>query len=97
MGGSDIGSRDGGGYDAFISYSRAASGHLAHDLQRALSRFAKPWYRRRALRVFRDDANLSANAGLWTSIERSLDCESTASSTRSRGTRSTGSTSSPSA
>lgn len=72
MGVANIGSRDGGGYDAFISYSRAAGGDLAHSLQRALSRFAKPWYRRRALRVFRDDASLSTNAGLWSSIERSL-------------------------
>jgi WD40 repeat protein len=60
-------------YDGFISYSRALDGTLAPTLQSALERFAKPWYRLRRLRVFRDDASLSANPGLWTSIEEALD------------------------
>jgi WD40 repeat protein len=60
-------------YDAFISYSRAVDGKLAPALQSALQRFAKPWYRARAKRVFRDDASLSANPGLWSSIEQALD------------------------
>ena len=60
-------------YHAFISYSRAADGKLAPALQRGLQRFAKPWYRLRALRVFRDDASLSANPNLWGSIERALE------------------------
>jgi hypothetical protein len=47
-------------------------GRLAPALQRALHGFAKPWYRLRALRIFRDDASLSANPGLWSSIERAL-------------------------
>ncbi|HEY1573391.1 MAG TPA: TIR domain-containing protein [Pseudonocardiaceae bacterium] len=47
-------------------------GTLAPAVQVGLQRFAKPWYRARALRVFRDNANLQANAGLWTSIERAL-------------------------
>jgi hypothetical protein len=59
-------------YDAFISYSRALDGRLAPALQTALHRFTKPWYRLRALRVFRDDASLSANPGLWPSIEQAL-------------------------
>jgi len=59
-------------YDAFISYSRALDGRLAPALQSALHRFTKPWYRLRALRVFRDDASLSANPGLWPSIEQAL-------------------------
>jgi WD40 repeat protein len=59
-------------YDAFISYSRALDGRLAPALQDALHRFTKPWYRLRALRVFRDDASLSANPGLWPSIEQAL-------------------------
>ncbi|MDQ3698882.1 MAG: hypothetical protein M3373_12810 [Gemmatimonadota bacterium] len=41
-------------YDAFISYSHALDGTLAPALQSALHRFAKPWYRLRARRVFRD-------------------------------------------
>src|SRR4051812_2421951 len=60
-------------YDAFISYSRAVDGKLAPALQRGLQRFAKPWYRLRALRVFRDDASLSANPDLWGSIRDALD------------------------
>jgi len=59
-------------YSAFISYSRAADGKLAPALQRGLQRFAKPWYRLRALRLFRDDASLSANPNLWGSIEEAL-------------------------
>jgi hypothetical protein len=38
-----------------------------------LERFAKPWYRSRALRVFRDTASLAANPDLWSSIEKALD------------------------
>lgn len=60
------------GFDAFISYSRRASTTLASDLQSGVERFAKPWYRLRAVRVFRDDASMSANPGLWPAIERGL-------------------------
>jgi hypothetical protein len=48
-------------YDAFISYSHALDGKLAPTLQLELERFAKPWYRMRALRVFRDNANLQGS------------------------------------
>jgi WD40 repeat protein len=60
------------GYDGFISYSHARDGRLAPALQRGLHRFTKPWYRRRALRVFRDETNLAADPGLWSSIEQAL-------------------------
>lgn len=59
--------------DAFISYSHAADGLLAPRLQAGLQRFAKPWWRRRALRVFRDESSLSANPHLWSSITAALD------------------------
>lgn len=59
-------------YDAFISYSHAADRPLATGLQTALGKFAKPWYRLRALRTFRDDASLSANPALWQSIQQAL-------------------------
>lgn len=59
-------------YDAFISYSHEHDSSFAATLQTALERFAKPWYRMRALRVFRDDADLAANPGLWRSIEEAL-------------------------
>ncbi len=64
------------GFSAFLSYSRAMDQMFAPALQTALQRFGKAWYQRHRLRVFRDDANLSANPGLWTSIEAVLDsCE----------------------
>ena len=59
-------------YDAFISYSHAADGRLAPALQAGLRSLAKPWYRRRALRVFRDQTSLSASPELWSSIEEAL-------------------------
>ncbi len=59
-------------YDAFVSYSHAADGRLAPALQRGLQSLAKPWYRRRALRVFRDQTSLSASPELWSAIEESL-------------------------
>ena len=59
-------------FQAFISYSRAASQPLAVDLQAGLERFAKPWYRLRAMRVFRDDSSMAANTALWATIETGL-------------------------
>ena len=60
-------------FDAFISYSHAADGRLAPRLQDGLHRLARPLFRPRALRVFRDETGLSATPGLWPSIERALD------------------------
>ena len=60
------------GYDAFISYSHQHDRALGPALQTGLERFAKPWYRMRALRIFRDEANLSASPGLWAAIEDAL-------------------------
>ena len=60
-------------YDAFISYSHSADGRLAPAIQEGLQRLAKPWNKRRALRVFRDDTGLSANPALWRSISDALD------------------------
>ncbi len=60
-------------YDAFVSYSHHADGRLAPAIQNALQRLAKPWNRRRALEVFRDDTSLSVSPHLWTSITQALD------------------------
>ncbi|GAA3458054.1 toll/interleukin-1 receptor domain-containing protein [Saccharothrix longispora] len=60
-------------YAAFLSYSRAVDGKLAPALARSLRVFAKPWYKRGALRIFRDDDSLSASPGLWSSIRAGLD------------------------
>ena len=59
-------------YDAFISYSHAKDKAIAAALQSVVQRLGKPWYRRRALRVFRDDTSLSATPHLWPSIEEAL-------------------------
>lgn len=72
-----VGSRSGGGsavtFDGFVSYSHAGDDLLAPRLHSALQKFAKPWWKRRALRVFRDEASLSANPHLWSSITEALD------------------------
>src|SRR5437764_4694056 len=60
-------------YDAFLSYSHAKDMPIAAALQSAVQKLGKPWYRRRALRVFRDDTSLSATPHLWSSIEQALD------------------------
>ena len=59
-------------YKAFISYSHAADGKLAPAVQHALHRIAKPWYKLRTMRIFRDKTNLATSPGLWTSIESAL-------------------------
>ena len=59
-------------YKAFISYSHAADGKLAPALQTGLHRFAKPWYRLRAMRTFRDETTLATSPELWSSIESAL-------------------------
>ncbi len=61
------------GYDAFISYSHAADGQMAPAIQEGLQRLAKPWNRRRALEVFRDQTGLSVTPHLWGSITAALD------------------------
>lgn len=60
-------------FDGFISYSHAADDLLAPRLQSGLQRFAKPWWKRRAVRVFRDESSLSASPHLWSSITEALD------------------------
>ena len=42
-------------------------------LQAGLQRFAKPWWRRRAVRIFRDKTSLAANPELWSSITKAMD------------------------
>ncbi len=59
-------------YDAFISYSHAKDKPIAARLQSTIQKLGKPWYRRRALRLFRDDTSLSATPHLWPMIERAL-------------------------
>ena len=60
-------------YDGFISYSHAADDLLAPRLQAGLQKFAKPWWKRRAVRIFRDESSLAANPHLWSSITEALE------------------------
>ncbi len=59
-------------YQAFFSYSHASDSDLAPAFRLALLRFAKPWYKPRAMAVFLDQSSLSANPALWPTIERAL-------------------------
>ena len=59
-------------YDGFISYSHAKDKPIASELQSVVQKLGKPWYRRRALRLFRDDTSLSATPHLWPTIEQAL-------------------------
>jgi tetratricopeptide (TPR) repeat protein len=59
-------------YDAFISYSHAKDKPIAAALQSVIQTLGKPWYKRRALRIFRDDTSLSATPHLWPTIEIAL-------------------------
>lgn len=60
------------GYDAFISYSHRLDAAITARLQSELEHFARPWYRMRALHVFRDQTSLAASPHLWTTIEEAL-------------------------
>jgi hypothetical protein len=51
-------------YDAFMSYSHRADTERAAALQNALHRFAKPWHRLRALRIFRDRTDSAISGAL---------------------------------
>ena len=59
-------------YDVFISYSHAADDLLSERVQDGLQKFAKPWWRRRELSVFRDRTGLTADPGLWTAIVEAM-------------------------
>ncbi|MEU6272215.1 hypothetical protein ABZ871_07295 [Streptomyces populi] len=47
-------------------------GELAPAMQDCLQALARPWYRRRALSVFRDSSSLPVNPDLWGGIETAL-------------------------
>ncbi|MCO7219366.1 toll/interleukin-1 receptor domain-containing protein [Klenkia sp. PcliD-1-E] len=59
-------------YAAFISYARAADGQFAEALHSGVENFATRSRRGRAVRVFRDDATMSANADLTGAIQAAL-------------------------
>src|SRR5262249_39164645 len=58
---------------AFISYSHAKDKPVGAALQGIMQRLGKPWYRRRSLRIFRDDTSLAATPELWPALTQVLD------------------------
>lgn len=60
-------------FNAFISYSHAVDDKFAPALQDGLQKFAKPWYKKRNLEIFRDESSLSASPHLWNNITKALD------------------------
>lgn len=59
-------------FNAFISYSHASDAFRAEGLQAALQLLAKPWHRKQALTIFRDQTDLSVSPHLWDTIEDAL-------------------------
>lgn len=59
-------------YKAFVSYSHAADDRLAPLLQSSLQRFAKPFYKLRAIDVFRDKTSLHLTPELWPEIQKAI-------------------------
>src|SRR5947208_1419552 len=59
-------------FDAFISYKQAADRAVAVGVQRVLQSLGIPWWRRRAMHVFRDDTTLVPSSALWESIQKAL-------------------------
>ena len=55
-----------------LHHSHGQDVAIAAALQSAVQKLGKAWYRRRALRVFRDVTSLSATPYLWPSIEQAL-------------------------
>jgi len=61
-------------YDGFISYRHNESQTtIVRKLQRELHRFAKPWFKIRAVHLYRDETNLGVNPDLWKKIKEALD------------------------
>lgn len=60
-------------HDAFISYSHSADEDIAPALEKGMERLARPWYRIRALDVFRDQSDLALTPHLWETIRTTID------------------------
>lgn len=60
-------------FNAFISYNHSTDGQIATAVELGLSKFTKPWYKRRNLRIFRDETNLSIKPNLWSSIQEFIE------------------------
>lgn len=59
-------------YDGFISYGIGADGDLASRIQHGLEQLARPWNKRRALKIFRDIDDLPASPDLPAELREAL-------------------------
>jgi hypothetical protein len=59
-------------YKALFPYSHAADNQLAPMLQSALQRFAKPFYKLRAIDIVRDKTSLHLTNELWPEIQKAI-------------------------
>jgi TIR domain len=59
-------------YDAFLSYTHVDR-PVVSGIQKALHRIGRRWGQLRALRVFRDDTDLTVSPDLWGKITDALD------------------------
>jgi hypothetical protein len=66
--------RDVFSYDGFISYRHSPKqAQIVGAIQAALHKFAKPFWKLRALRLYRDESNLSVHPDLWGTLVEALD------------------------
>jgi WD40 repeat protein len=59
-------------YKAFISYSHATSTKLVSAFHSGLHQLAKPWFRVRNIRIFRDKTSLLVTSTLWSDLKVAL-------------------------
>jgi hypothetical protein len=60
-------------FDAFLVYGHGRDSHTAAAIQAALHRIGKPWYRGRAMQIFRDEENLAVlGPSLWDALGAAL-------------------------
>lgn len=60
-------------FDGFLSYSWKGESSIAPVIQSVLQTFLRPWYKPRALNIFRDLASLAASSSLQSSLEEKID------------------------
>ena len=60
-------------FAGFLSYSWKGESEIAPVIQSVLQSFLGPWYKTRALNIFRDLSSLPASANLQTSLEAKME------------------------
>ena len=59
-------------FDTFISYNHHDEA-MASAIERAIERFATPFYKRRRISVFRDSTSMTVDPDLWQAITHPMD------------------------